>query len=169
MTVAVGTIWCNISISFCTSSAPNKVDEAVGDDVAVNAEVAAVLQVPQRLVGDAAEPDLQRGAVVDDGGNVACNPLRDFVGQRMAILRHGRVDAHEGVKPVEVDEALTVGAGHRRIDLGDDTACNTQDRGREIHRHAETDEAAPIGRGYLKQRHVDRQLSARQELRHVLQ
>jgi hypothetical protein len=37
----------------------DKVDDAVGDDVAVNAEVAAVLQVPQRLVGDAAEPDLQ--------------------------------------------------------------------------------------------------------------
>ena len=112
----------------------DKVYNAVGDDVAVNAKVAAVLQVPHRLVGDAAEPDLQRGAVVDDGGDVACDPLRDLVGERVVILRHGRVDAHEGVKPVEVDEALAVGAGHRRIDLGDDAACNTQDRGREIHR-----------------------------------
>ena len=147
----------------------DKVDDAVGDDVAVDAEVAAVLQVPQRLVGDAAKPDLQRGAVVDNGGNVARDPLRDLVGRRMTILRHGCVDAHEGVKPVEVDEALTVGAGHRRVYLSDDVACNTQDRGGEIHRHTETYEAAPIGRGDLKQRHVDRQLSTCQELRHVLQ
>ena len=68
-----------------------------------------------------------------------------------------------------MDEALAVGARHRRIDLGDDAARDAQDRRCEVDGHAEADEAAGIRRGNLKQGHVDRQPSARQKFRHLLQ
>ena len=66
-------------------------------------------------------------------------------------------------------EALAVRARHRRVDLGDDAAGNAQNRRRKIHGHSETDVASGIGRGHLKQGHVDRQPPARQEFRHLLE
>ena len=131
--------------------------------VALGGGLELALACDLRIAADSArvgQPEILLGIIPGAG---ATQRLPRLVGPARAkeLIWSGR--------QVEVDEALAVGAGHRRIDLGDDAACNTQDRGREIHRHAETDEAAPIGRGDLKQRHVDRQLSARQELRYVLQ
>ena len=147
----------------------DEIDDAIGDDVAVDAEVAAVLEVPQRLVGNAAEPDLQRRAVVDDGGDVARDPLRGLARRRMAVFRHRRVDADQRIEAVEMDEAVAVGARHRRVDLGDHPARDGQHRRREVDGDPEADEAARIGRGDLKQRDVDRQPAARQQARHLLE
>ena len=54
----------------------DQIDNAVGDDVAVDAEVAAVLEMAQRLVRHAPEPDLQRRAVVDDRRRCSAPPSR---------------------------------------------------------------------------------------------
>ena len=68
-----------------------------------------------------------------------------------------------------MDEALTVSARHRRVDLGDHAAGDAQNRRRKVHGHTETDVASGIGRRHLKQGHVDRQPPARQEFRHLLE
>ena len=44
----------------------DQVHNSVGDDIAVDAEVAPILQIAQRLIWDAAQSDLQRRTVVDD-------------------------------------------------------------------------------------------------------
>ena len=93
----------------------------------------------------------------------------DLADLGMAVLRHGRVDLHERIEASKMDEALTVSARHRRVDLGDDAAGGAQNRRRKVHGHTETDVASGIGRGHLKQGHVDRQPSARQECRHLLE
>ena len=147
----------------------HQIDHAVGDDVAVDAEVAAVLEVAQGLVRHAPEPDLQRRAIVDDGGDVAGDHLGGLTGWRMAVLRHRRVDAHQGVEAVEMDEALAVGARHRRVDLGDDVPRDAEYRGGQIHGDAQADEAARVRRGDLEQGDIDRQPARRQQLRHLLQ
>ena len=67
---------------------------------------------------------------------------------------------HKCVEPIDVHEALAVGARHRRVDLGDDNAGDAQNRRRKIHRYAEADKAARIGRRDLQQRHIDRQPAA---------
>ena len=143
--------------------------DPVGYDVTVDADVATVPEMTQRLVGNAPEPDLQGRAVVDDRSDVTRDALRDLADLGMAVLRHGRVDLHERIEASEMNEALTVSARHRRVDLGDHAAGDTQNRGRKVHGHTETDVASGIGRRHLKQGHVDRQPSARQEFRHLLE
>lgn len=54
--------------------------QRVGDDVGVHAQVAAVADVLKRLVRDAAQADLQRGAVLDGAGDVAADAL-DHLGR----------------------------------------------------------------------------------------
>src|SRR5262245_14907033 len=61
----------------------HEIQDTIGNDVAVDTEIAAILQVPQRLVGNTAEPDLQCRAVFDDGGDVARDALRGFARPRM--------------------------------------------------------------------------------------
>src|SRR5262245_21861370 len=147
----------------------DQVQNAIGDDVAMDAEVAPIPEMAQRFIGDAAQPDLERRAVVYNRSDVARNALRDLAGLRMEILRHGYIDVDQCIEAVEMDEALAVGAWHRRIDFGDDAASDPEDRGCKIHGHAEADEASGIRRRNLKQCHVDRQPSARQKFRHLLQ
>ena len=87
----------------------------------------------------------------------------------MAILRDGSFDRHKGIEAVDMHETLAVGAGHRRVDLGDRLARHGEHRGREIDGHAQADEAARIRRGDLEHRHVDWQPTACQESRHLFQ
>ena len=48
----------------------DEVDDGLRDDVGVDREVAAVDEVGEHLVRDAADADLERGAVVDEAGDV---------------------------------------------------------------------------------------------------
>src|SRR5262245_13587752 len=66
-------------------------------------------------------------------------------------------------------QALAVGARHCGIDLGDSCARDTQDSRREVHGHAKADKAPSVRWRNLKQRHVDRQPSARQQTGYLLQ
>ena len=75
----------------------------------------------------------------------------------MAVFRHRRVDADQGVEAVEMDEAFAVGARHRRVDLGDHPVGDGEHRRCEVDGNPEADEAAGVGRRDLEQRHVDRQ------------
>jgi hypothetical protein len=142
--------------------------EAVGDDVAMNAEVTAVIEILQGFVWDAAQADLQGRFIVDDGCDIARDALCRLACRWMPILRHRRIDAYERVESVDVHKALAVRARHRRIDLGDDGPGDTQNSRRKVYRHSEAYKAARIGRRNLKQRHIDRQPAARKQPRHLL-
>src|SRR5215472_1757782 len=147
----------------------DQIDEPVGDDVAMDAEVAPIPEMTQRLIRDPAQADLQGRAVVDDGGNIACHTLCDVADLRMEVLSDRRINPYYRIEAVEMNKALAVGARHRRIDLRDNRARNAQNCGREIHGHPEADEAPRIRRGNLKQSHIDRQPSAGQQSRYFLQ
>src|SRR5262249_24572136 len=70
---------------------------------------------------------------------------------------------------VDMNEALAMGARHRWIDLRDHGTRNAQNCRREIHGHPKADETPGVRRGNLKQSHVDRQPSAGQQSRYLLQ
>ncbi len=44
----------------------DQVHNSIGDDIAVDAEIASILQITQRLIWDAPQSDLQRRTIVDD-------------------------------------------------------------------------------------------------------
>src|SRR4029077_11871910 len=73
----------------------DQLEHAIGNDIGMDAEIAALLEMLQCLVGYAAEVDLQRGAVLDDVGDVARDLLRDVVDRRMAIFRDFALDRHK--------------------------------------------------------------------------
>src|SRR5262245_6293046 len=147
----------------------DQIHEPVGDDVAMDAEVAPIPEMTQRLIWDPAQADLQGRAVLDDRGDIACHTLCDVADLRMEVLSDRRINFYYRIKSVEMTRALAVGARHRWIDLRDNRARNAQDCGREIHGHPEADEAPRIRRGNLKQSHIDRQPSAGQQSRYFFQ
>ena len=69
---------------------------------------------------------------------------------------------------LEMNEAFTARARHRRVDLGNNAAGNAQNGRCEVDGHTKADIASGIGRGHLEQSYIDRQTSARQECRHLL-
>src|SRR5262249_53781588 len=143
--------------------------DSIGYDIAMDAEISMILEMAQGLIGNAPKPDLQRRAVLYDRRDVARDALRDLADPWMPVFRHGRVDLHERIEMLEMNEALPMSARHRRIDLGDHATGDPQNRRREVDGNTKTDIASSIGWGHLEQRHIDGQPSARQEGGHVLQ
>ena len=140
--------------------------DRIGDHVGVDAEVAPVLEVPHRLAGNAAEADLQRGAVADDAGDIAGDLAADLVGGLVRIFDDRHVRPDEPVDAVDVQEGLAHGAGHVRVDLGDDPG-RIADRGaHDVDRDAEADIAVAIGSRDLDERGVDRDPAVLQKCRH---
>src|SRR5215831_10591123 len=72
----------------------DQVHDAVSDDVAMDAEVAPIPKITQRLIWDPAQADLQGRAVVDDRGDIACHTLCHIADLRMNILRNRRIDRY---------------------------------------------------------------------------
>src|SRR5262249_110376 len=103
---------------------PHQVHGAVSGGIPMEAEGPAIFYMTQRLSWDPGQPDLQGGAVVDDRGDIACHTFRDLPHLRMNILRDGRINPHQRIEPGDMNEALAVGARHRRIDLHDNRARN---------------------------------------------
>src|SRR5262245_59154320 len=87
----------------------DQIDEPVGDDIAMDAEVAPIPEMTQRLIWDPAQADLQGRAVVDDGGNIACHTLCDVADLRMAVLSDRRINFYYRIKSGEMNKALAVG------------------------------------------------------------
>src|SRR5215475_10675683 len=135
----------------------------------MDAEIAPILQITQRLIWNTPQSDLQRRTIVNDRGDIAGDALRNIADLRMNILCNRCIDLHQRIEAVEMHEALAVGARHCWIDLRDCRARDTQDCWREVHGYAEADKAPSVWRRNLEQRHVDRQPSARQQTGYLLQ
>src|SRR5262245_18210769 len=78
----------------CHHAGLDQVHDAVSDDVAMDAEVAPIPKITQRLIWDPAQADLQGRAVVDDRGDIACHALCHVADPRMNIFRNRRLDAY---------------------------------------------------------------------------
>ena len=145
----------------------DEVDDGLRDDVGVDREVAAVDEVGEHLVRDAADADLERGAVVDEAGDVG----RDLVGlgvrRLVDVLRERPIDGDERVDPIERDDAVPARARHRGIDLGDHAAGGEHGGARDVDRDAEAAHAFLVGRRHLHQRDVDRHAPAVHQRRQV--
>src|SRR5215467_409858 len=90
----------------------DQVHNSIGDDIAMDTEIAAILQITQRLIWNAPQSDLQRRAVVDDRGDIARYALRNLADLWMKILRDRGIDFHQRIEAVEMHKALAVGARH---------------------------------------------------------
>ena len=143
-------------------------DDPVGDDVGVDTEVAPVREVLERGVGDAAEADLQRRAVLDDAADVAGDPLDDLrFGRRVHVFDERRVDRHQPVDLAHVHRRVAHRARHRRVDLGDDERGARYGRRQHVDGDAQAHVAELVRRRHLDQRDVDADAADGDQLRHA--
>ena len=98
----------------------DEIENGVGDQVGVNAEIAAMVEMLQRLVRNAPEIDMQRGAVLDDLRDVAGDPFGHGVGGLMRVFDQRPVGADKAVDPVDMQKGVAERPRHGGIDLGDD-------------------------------------------------
>ena len=142
-------------------------NDRVGDHVRVDAQVPAVGQVLERRVGDAAQADLQRRAVLDDAADVAGDLLDDLIlGRRMDVLADGRRHGHQTVDAVDVQHRVAHGPRHRWIDLGDDQTRLGDRRWDHVHRNAKAHVAVLVGHRHLDEGDVDANAPVLDQLRY---
>mmetsp|Transcript_11743 Transcript_11743/g.40107 ORF Transcript_11743/g.40107 Transcript_11743/m.40107 type:complete len:274 (-) Transcript_11743:39-860(-) len=146
-------------------AALHELHEAVGEELRVNAEAAAVRELAEHRVGHEADARLDRGAVLDQGGHVTADRAV-HVRQRPArvdgegpMRLHGRGDA------AAVDDAVTVRARHVLVHLGDDGVRHLARGNGGINTHAHGAEPVGVRRGHLDDRHVEREHLAAEERR----
>ena len=132
----------------------DEIEHGIGDDVRVNAEIAAIVQMPQRLVGNAPEIDMQCRAVLDDLGDIAGNALGNRIGGLMRVFDERSLDADKAIDPVDVQERVAERPRHERIDLGDNRLGVAQHAHGDIDRDAEADEAVRVGRRHLHEGNI---------------
>ena len=145
----------------------DEVDDGLRDDVGVDREVAAVDEVGEHLIRDAADADLERGAVVDETGDVRGDLVGLDVGGFVDVLGERPIDGDERVDPVERDDAVPARARHRGVDLGDHAAGGEHGGARDVDRDPEAAHALLVGRRHLHQRDVDRHAPAVHQRRYV--
>src|SRR5215510_4500026 len=95
----------------------DQVHNSIGDDIAVDAEIAPILQITQRFIWDAPQSDLQRRTIVNDRCDITRDTLRNLADLRMNILCNRCIDLHQRIEAVQMNEALAVGARHCWIDF----------------------------------------------------
>ena len=127
----------------------DQVEHALGDNIGMDAEITAPLEMFQSFIRDAAEVDLQRGAVLDDLGDVARNLLRDIVDRRMAVFGHFALDWDKTSDALNGDQRIPVRARHAWVDFGDDRGSHAQYRHHDIDRYAEAHPAMFVWRSNL--------------------
>ena len=138
----------------------DEIDDRVGEHLGVDAEVALVAERERGGGRDAADAQLERGAVGDELGDVLADPPLDVaeLADRVLVGRH--VDLDGEVDLAHVDEAVAERARHRAVELRDD-GLRGPDRG--VHastRRAERAEAVGVGRGHVDEDRVERQHAA---------
>ena len=148
-------------------AALHEVHDRLGDDVGVDAQVAAVAQEAEHLVRDLPEADLERRAVLHDARHVAGDALGGGAERLVQVLDEGIVHGHDLVEARERNLALRAGPRHPRVDLGDDPPRRHHGGARHVHGDAEAATPGRVGRARLDQRHVEREPPALEQARHL--
>ena len=98
-------------------AALDEVDDAVGEQLRVDAEVAVAAQALQDRIRDPADPDLHRGAVRDLGDDRGCDRPVAFVGGGGRDLDERPVHLAPPEDLRDVDLVVTERARHLGVDL----------------------------------------------------
>ncbi len=141
-----------------------EVDDALAEHLGVDAEVVLLVQEHEDGVGDAADAELQAGAVLHEAGDVAADRLlhRTYPGGRQLDDRLVALD--DRVDLVEMDERVAVGARHVGVHLGDHRPGGLGGRLGVVDRDAEGAIAVFVRRRDVDERHVGRQVALAEEL-----
>jgi hypothetical protein len=143
----------------------DEIEHGIGDDVRVNAEVLAVMQVLQRLVGNAPKIDVQRRAVVYDLRDIAGDALANRIGGLVRVFDQRSLGEDNAIDPVDVKEGVAERPRHERIHLGDNGLGVAQHAHRDIDRDAEADEAIGVWRRHLHEGDICLDAAVRRQMR----
>ena len=142
-------------------------DDAVGEHLGVDAEVAVAAEPGEDGVGDAADAELQAGAVLDESGHVVADPRLDVAdGPRLGPGEFPRGLA-PGRKSVARHGGSAVGAGHAVVDLREHERGRVDGGSRGIAGGAQRAEAMAVGWRELDDRGIEPHASAREEARDI--
>ena len=112
----------------------------------MHGEIFTVAQQGKHSVGDSTDAGLQHRAIVDQAGDVARDGVVQVGQNRPLQCAEGPRGFDDGIEFGDVDEAVSVGAGHLVVNLRDDVAGNFSRRNRCVDPDAETAKAMGIGR-----------------------
>jgi len=115
-------------------------------------------------VGDAADAELQAGAVLDQTRDVPADGLFDRADVRRLQLDDRLLALDDDVDLGHVDERVAMGARHVRVDLRDHRLCDLGGRLGVVDRDAERTEAMLVGWGDVDQGHVGGQVALAEQL-----
>lgn len=102
----------------------DEIDDAIGEEFGVDAEVAFVSKRVEYGVGDGTDAELEGGTIGDGVGDVTTDLLGDRAGVALGGFAQGAIGFDAGVNVGYVDEAVAEGAGHAGVDFGDHDACD---------------------------------------------
>ena len=98
----------------------DQVEQAIGEHLRMDSEVALVIHGRQGSVGDAADAQLQRGAVLDQISDVLADASLGWTDRRSSVRDERMVRRHGAVDLVHMDKTVAQRSRHARIDLRDD-------------------------------------------------
>ena len=132
-------------------------DNPIGEELRVDAEVLSVLQMGQHRIRKRSDSHLERRAVRNQLGY----PFGDLLHHRIAgIRRHPvlvkrRIHFHNVVEVLDVNERVAEDVGHLRVDLGDDSLGGAGTGLRQAGLNAEGAKPVRIGRREVDEGDVD--------------
>ena len=94
-------------------------NNAVAEHLSVDAQVIELGQVVQDRIGNGADPELQRRAVLYQVGDVPGDPAGQLVRFTLRSFQYGTISWHQHVDVTHVNEAITQHAGQLGVHFGD--------------------------------------------------
>ena len=143
----------------------HQLDDAVGNHLAVDAQIAVIAQETQGGFGNAADAGLDGAAV---GNQLRHAPADGAVhgGHGVRRVLHQRVRGlDQGVGAADVQEGIAAGARHAVVDFHHHAARHGRDDGvGHIGAHAQAHVPVLVGRGALQQAHIHGQGAGAEQL-----
>ena len=145
----------------------DQADHAVGHRLGVEAEVLVVLDPVEDGVGDAADADLEAGAVRNLAGDVGADGRLDGRGLAEGHRERGDVAEDRRRNLALVDEAVAVEIGDVGAHQGDDVTGHLRGGNGDVGGDAEAAVAVLVGQGAGDERHIDGEFPAAEQGRHL--
>ena len=145
----------------------DQADHAVGHGLGVEAEVLMVLDAVEDRVGDAADADLEAGAVRNLAGDVGADGRLDGRGLAEGHRERGDVAEDRRRDLALMDEAVAVEIGDVGAHQGDDVTGHLRGGNGDVGGDAEAAVAVLVGQGAGDERHVDAEFPAAEQGRHL--
>ena len=141
--------------------------DAVAHRTAVQPQVAVAMQRGQHGLGQVADAQLQRGAVLDQRGDMARDGLLHRPGRGAALFQWRMLGVDEQREIAGLQVHAAVGPGDGGVDLANHYACLLQRGGQVFLRQAQAVAALIVGWRDLQQHHVGGQHAGADQARQV--